>query len=247
MRRMGLDVYVGPLTRYTLGDWLTVVQAAMAAGGVEVRVVRTEPDPEDVITDPVMVTDAVRSWQAGLLSALGSSDAWPDDPQLQYWTDKPDWDGYGGMVLLAAYDEQPDLRPGRRSGLLRRGSSPDSPRTFNDSPAYKRASADPTKYPTLLSGVEWWLPMEDGPTVFEGPRLTGQLTRMGRVNQLLAELQMLAGSLGMDSDDDLERLRRAGPPQSPSDVEGAGRFGVAVFLHLARAAQQARQPLLLDY
>lgn len=243
---MGMDVYVGPLTRYTLGDWLTVVQQTMQAAGREVRIVHAEPEPEDVITDPVAVSDAVRSWQAGLLSALGSPEGWTDEAELPYWTDKPDWDGYGGMILLAAYDEQPEFRPGTRRGLLRRESRADSARAFQDAPAYKRASSNPTKYPTLLSGVEWWLPVEVAPTVFEAPRVTGQPARMGRVDQLVVELTLLAKRLGLD-DDQLGQLRQAGPPDSSTDVEAAGRFGLAVFLELAHAAQLANQPLLLDY
>src|SRR5688500_3108034 len=110
MRGMGLDVYVGPLTRYGLGDWLTAVQQAAQALGKEAWVVRIEPDrdPEDLITDRREVADAVRSWQIGLSDALDTSEVWTDEAELPYWTDKPDWDGYGGMVLLAAYDEQPD-------------------------------------------------------------------------------------------------------------------------------------------
>jgi hypothetical protein len=247
MQGMGLDVYVGPLTRYGLGDWLTAVQQAAQALGMEARVVRTEPDPEDLITDPLEVADAVRSWQIGLSDALGTSEVWPDEAELPYWTDKPDWDGYGGMVLLAAYDEQPDLKPGSRSGLLRRENPADSPREFHDAPAYQRAAANPAKYPTLLAGVEWWLPYEVGPTVFEAPRPTGHPALMGRVNQLLAELELLAASLGVDREEDLVRLRQAGPPELPSDVDSAGRFGLAVFIQLARVAHEAKQPLLLDY
>lgn len=242
---MGLDVYVGPLTRYTLGDWLTVVQQAMRAAGHEARVVRAEPEPDDVITDPAVVSDVVRSWRASLLGALGSPQGWADEADLPYWTDKPDWDGYGGMVLLAAYDERPELRPGNRRGLFRRQNGVDSPRAFLDAPAFKRASADPTKYPTLLSGVEWWLPIEGAPTVFEAPRLTGEPTRMGRVDQLAAELTLLADAIGVE--DELDQLRQAGPPDSLTDVEAAGRFGLAVFIELARTAQLAQQPLLLDY
>jgi len=40
---MGLDVYVGPLSRYTLGDWLTIVQQVMQAQGRTVQIIRTSP------------------------------------------------------------------------------------------------------------------------------------------------------------------------------------------------------------
>ena len=67
------------------------------------------------------------------------------------------------------------------------------------------------------------------------------------MNQLVAELKVLADRLGLDTGEELERLRQAGPPESPADVETAGRFGLAVFLGLAQAAERASQPLLLDY
>src|SRR6266498_1325408 len=127
---MGLDVYVGPLTRYTCGDWLTVVQQAMLAAGHEVQIVRTELDPADAINDPTVVSQVVRTWQKGLLDALGGTDPWADGLDLTYWTDKPDWDGYGGLVLLAAYDEQPELRPGRGAGLFSKRVQGDSAREF---------------------------------------------------------------------------------------------------------------------
>ncbi len=37
---MGLDVYVGPLSRYYGGDWETVIQQAAREGGFEVEVIR---------------------------------------------------------------------------------------------------------------------------------------------------------------------------------------------------------------
>jgi len=37
---MGLDVYVGPLSRYYAGDWETIVQQAGRQQGVEVQVLR---------------------------------------------------------------------------------------------------------------------------------------------------------------------------------------------------------------
>ena len=49
---MGMDVYVGPLTRYLLGEWLTVVQQAGMANGVQVQVLRPQAtgpsDPAEV-------------------------------------------------------------------------------------------------------------------------------------------------------------------------------------------------------
>jgi hypothetical protein len=244
---MGLDVYVGPLTRYTLGEWLTIVQQAGLDAGHQVEIVRAVPEPEDVINDPVEIKNAVSAWQRGLLEAISGGEPWPDDADLPYWTDKLDWDGYGGLVLLAAYDEKPDLRPGRHTGLSLKRARADSARKFGEARAYKQAAKSPSRYPTLLAGVEWWLPITAGPSVFSTQRLTGQPTRMGRIDQLVIELETLADRIGLGHADDLERLRQQGSPSSGDEVDAAGRFGLAVFLALALTAQRERLPLLLDY
>lgn len=248
MPTMGLDVYVGPLTRYTLGEWLTIVQQAGLDAGHQVDIIRANPTPEDVVTDPTEVQAAVAAWQSQLLRAISDDVGWADTADLPYWTDKPDWDGYGGLILLAAYDEQPQLKPESRKRILSRAAPPDVPRSWAESRAVKEAAKAPIRYPTLLSGVEWWLPVSNGPTVFEAARLTGQPTRMGRVDQLVTELQTLATRLDVENDDDLQELRKQGPPPpGAADAESAGRFGLAVFLGLARTASRNCQPLLLDY
>jgi hypothetical protein len=248
MTAMGLDVYVGSLTRYTLGEWLTVVQQAGLDAGIEVQIARAVPGPDDAVTDPSEVRDAVLAWERCLLDSLGDNgDEWPDEADLPYWTDKPDWDGYGGLVLLAAYDEKPELAPGNRKRLLGRGAIADNPRAFGESRAVQAAAKAPVRYPTLLAGVEWWLPLSAGPAVFETARLTGQPTRMGRVDQLVNELRTLATRLGIADEDELRALRQAGPPPGEADANTVGRFGLASFLALALMAEQHRQPLLLDY
>ncbi len=95
-------------------------------------------------------------------------------------------------------------------------------------------------------GAIQWLPLTSGPSVFSAQRVTGQPTLMGRVDQLVVELQALARRAGM-SDEDLSAARMTGPPPSDAYIQAAGRFGLAIFLNLAQTAQRERQPLLLDY
>ena len=136
---------------------------------------------------------------------------------------------------------------GRGAGLFSKRVQGDSAREFSESRAYKEAAKAPGRYPTLLSGVEWWLPLTTGPSVFSAPRVTGQPTLMGRIDQLVTELQTLARQLGLTRDEDRERIRQAGPPSSPDDLHTTGQFGLAVFHSLALTAQRSRQPLVLDY
>jgi len=236
---MGLDLYVGPLTRYHLGDWLTITQQIGAQNGYDVRIVRPDEEEDDVETDPGVVQNAVQEWQQWLGEALGSPVDWRDGPSQPYWTDKPDWDGFGAVLLLAAYDERPDLRPAA-------GAPQDDPRAFADAPAYQAASAEPERYLTLLSGVEWWLPLTEDPLVIEAPRPTGQPTRMGSIDRLVAELRLLDERAGVFAGHDPAELRQ-GPPTDGATVEEVARFGLAVMLDLAERAIEQRQPLLMDY
>lgn len=258
---MGMDVYVGSLRRYFARDWLSVAQQAGAAAGHAVALSRapgtTAPTPDDVAPHPADIEEAVLAWQERLLRQLGRNDPWPEDPASPYWTDRPGWDGYGALVLLAAYDECPELRPAR-AGIFRRAAPPDVPRDHHTAPAVVQASKNPERYPGLLLGAEWWLPLPGAPPLFEAPLPTGQETVFSTVEQLRSELALLAERQGLDAAA-LATLRRAGPRgpanrRHPSEegehgprVETIGRYGLAVLSALAERAEAARQPLVLDY
>ena len=49
---MGLDVYVGSLTRYYAHDWETAVQRLGCEQGIPVVIVRARLQSPDAITDP---------------------------------------------------------------------------------------------------------------------------------------------------------------------------------------------------
>src|SRR5689334_4879324 len=80
---MGLDVYVGPVTRYVAGDWLTIVQQIAQERGAFVAVVRIG-EPHERVTDPVVIDQAVRAWRSGLLEGLGVTQSWNEDPTQDY-------------------------------------------------------------------------------------------------------------------------------------------------------------------
>lgn len=236
--RMGLDLYVGPLTRYHLGNWQTIMQQIGAQNGYDVRIVRAHEE-EETETDPAVVYDAVRDWQQWLGEALGSPAAWLESATQPYWTDKPDWDGFGAVILLAAYDERPDLRPAA-------GSTQDSPREFADAPACQAASEQPQRYFSLLAGVEWWLPLTNDPMVIEAPGPNGQPIRMASIDRLAGELRLLSERTNVFAGRDPKEFR-SDPPDAGAPVEETARFGLAVMLDLVEKALRHRQPLLMDY
>ncbi len=152
-----------------------------------------------------------------------------------YSTDKPDWDGYGAVILLAAYDERPDLAPGTRqpTGLRRKAIAETAPRQFGEAAAYQAARQAAQRYPTLLSGAEWCLPLSTGPAVFRAPMPNGNPITMGRVDNLLTELQALNERTLTLSDADLAAASTVGPPASGTAVAQTAPFGLAALLRLA--------------
>jgi len=67
---MGLDVYVGSLTRYYAGDWELIAQQAARDIGVPLRVVRAQADPSDSIRDPDAIRPVVKQWRDQLSASL---------------------------------------------------------------------------------------------------------------------------------------------------------------------------------
>ncbi|HEV8656456.1 MAG TPA: hypothetical protein VGR85_13190 [Candidatus Limnocylindria bacterium] len=233
---MGLDIYVGTLTRYHAGAWKTIVQQTMGAQGISVRTVRANASP-DAVTDTKVIEKAVREWRGQLAAALKSQTAssvdWTEGMGSPYFTDKPDWDGYGAVVLLAAYHAIGRPVP---SGVNDKWQS---------DPAIAEAKARKA-YRHILE-PEWWLPVADD-LVFVCPTLAGNRVQVGSSVRLRDQLGELNAATLSGSDADLARWRHDGPPDPPSkDLQHAARFGLAILTELSGRAIEHRLPMLLDY
>ena len=123
---MGLDIYAGTLTRYYSHNWKTVVQKWAEENGYTFNRITTDgehADNEEKLS-PSEVQAAVENWRYKILNAISQSDQlytpWPEDNQRPYYTDKPDWDAFGAMLLVAAchtYGELVPLTVGIRIGF----------------------------------------------------------------------------------------------------------------------------------
>ena len=154
---MALDVYVGSLTRYYAGDWESIADekgkrtpprprtgSARAGAG---RAVRASGK------DSERIRKAVLTWRDGMKGALRKHLAepfdWAETTEAPWFTGRPGWDGFGSLVLWAAYAEQP--------GLPRPAALPEE---WDDDPALVRSNADGfrSRYSHLVRNVELWLP-----------------------------------------------------------------------------------------
>jgi hypothetical protein len=221
---VGLDVYVGSLTRYYVEGAADVVERIARHQGLPVS---DGQDAEEVIRA------AVLSWRGGLSRWLGDRLAgpldWDESGPAPCFTDKPGWDGYGGALLLAAHDEHPELPP---PAVV----SADWP----DDPAYQAASAQGagSRYSQLLT-PELWLPCRFGFTV-RTRDITGEEVELGSSVALLDQLELLWARCRLDGQ----------PPGRAADGHSlwvAAGSGLAVLLRLAERSVTHRVPMKLDF
>ena len=209
---MALDVYVGSLTRYYAGDWESIADK---------KGKRTRPTPTGWLgagcarSDPVgkeseRIRKAVLAWRDGMKRALRGTSTepldWAETTEAPWFTGRPGWDGFGSLVLWAAYAEQPGLR---RPAAL--------PEEWDDDPALVRSNADGfrSRYSHLVRNVELWLPCAFDFT-FEGEDVDGRRIIVGSSTTLGRQLgELNAATWKMDGG----RARGAG--QEPAERQHA--------------------------
>lgn len=237
---MGLDIYVGTLSRYYSGDWETIVQQAARKQGVAVQVVRPAR-PADAVSDPEQIRSLVMQWQELLSEALAEHleypVEWDESTSAPYFTDKPSWDCWADLLLWAAYEEHPEMEP------------PGGPvEDWRQDPAYEASNEEDfeSRYPHLLRrNVELWLPC-DFPFVFSTMGLTGKEVTIGSSVQVLAELRELNERTWTASPQLVGQWSRSMTrPNAP--VETGARFAFGILLGLTEKSVEFRLPMKLDY
>ncbi len=185
---MGLDIYVGSFTRYYAHQWETVVQKAGREQGVQVVTMLRQAESPDAIKDPAIINTGVLQWRDLLLQGMRAAGsnvtalAWDEGLETPYFTDKPGWDCFGALLILASHEQA--VVPVFSSRYPKK--LPDS---WQKDSRLQGATAAGGRYSHLL-GCEVWLPV-DLPDPFEGPRPNAQPCRFGssiRLQQQLIEL-----------------------------------------------------------
>lgn len=241
---MGLDIYVGPLTRYYTGNWETILQQATKGSDIPVRIVRPNPPEQGWFArllglfrprGPAAAAKAVLRWRDRLRRELGIAELdWNEYPEAEYATDKPAWDCYGALVLWAAYDELPNAK--RR----------ETANEWDKDPAYLTSRVNPhSRYQHLIADTELWLPVE-----FRVPVRTmairGESIVVGSSVRLLAELRELNSRTWNASDQQTSEWRYDGA-EFDWPLERSARFGFSIFYELTKRSVAARLPMKLDY
>jgi len=222
---MALDVYVGSLTRYYAGDWENV--AERAAGTRHAR-------PGDAAS----MRPTVLAWREALAASLGNTVIivwdWDESAEAPHFTGRPGWDGFGSLVLWAAYAEHPALR------------RPDSlPEEWDDDPALVRSNAEGSRYSHLVRNVELWLPSPFDVT-FEGQDIDRRRIVIGSALTLARQLGELNGATWKASESEVARWARRAPGDE-AGLELKARHAFAILHDLVHRAVEHRLPMKLDY
>jgi hypothetical protein len=234
---MGLDVYVGTFTRYYQRDWLTIVQQAFPGRAQVVRPLDTEAGSEAV--DPETVRQIVAEWSRSLARALNLESLGSEDASKPYFTNKPGWDGFGGLLLWAAYYDQSINPRTRREAVTIENWSEDEALIRYRDPRVK------TQFPQLLLGEEIWLP-NSAAGVFKSVDASGTERMFGNCQKLLDELNLL-NDRTWKADAATRSVWLRDACEHGSQLEVAARFGWSVMHQLASKSVEHSLPIILDY
>ncbi len=239
---MSLDLYAGPLFRYYLGDWENVAQRYAREHGLQY--ISVDPEGETAEPDgklePDTVRAAVNDWREVMTEGLGTNISepldWDESSEAPHFTDRPHWNGYAALMLLAAHEEHPEIDP-----------PVTVPDEWREDDAYVQSTVrdfSTTEYIQILA-AELWLPTRFEFT-FKFIDLTGRHICIGSAPEMLGQLKILNERTYKGQEWDLKSWREELPkPEGPFDV--AARYGMSVFMDLTQRAIDNRLPLRLDY
>ena len=180
---MGLDIYAGTLTRYYSHNWKTVVQQWAEENGYTFNRITPDGEPADDGEElsPAEVQAAVENWRDQILAAIAQPGQepyapWPEDNEKPYYTDKPDWDAFGAMLLVAACHTYGEPVP----------PTVEKNWDFGEHPLISRLASDEERVWSLFRGATWWLPLSDA-FFFQAPLPTDDQAMLDLKQQILAD------------------------------------------------------------
>ncbi len=234
---MALDVYVGSLTRYYSGAWENIAERTAPERRESDRVHPTV----DVVeaNEREAVRTSVLDWCGNLVRASGGRlpvPDWQEADDTPYFTGRSGWDGFGSLMLWAAYAEHPTLR--RPASL---------PEEWDSDAALLRSNGKGigSRFSQLVCNAELWLPSAFE-TTFDCADIAGRRIVIGSAVVLRRQLVDLNGITWRATRGAVAEWARS-PISDQPPLDLSARYGFAVFLDLAERAVEHRLPMKLNY
>lgn len=253
---MGLDIYAGTLVRYYTRNWKTANQKFCEANGFEYRQIRTDNAPRPSVES---VMPAVNNWVKKVIqvlhnSGVESAEAWEENNEKPYYTEKPDWDAFNALLLYAA------------SKILGK----DFPKEFHkNTDIYGHSlmkEMDETKNTrgrSLFGDICYWLPINET-IMFSFPMPTGADANIAATGLLKSELSRI-NELGWNADREtiLSWISTEGYPADASvdknglmqqlnvneiyNTESLAKFAFSILWEAVEFSENERVPIILDF
>ncbi len=261
---MGLDIYAGTLTRYYAQNWKTVTQQWAEENGYSFNRITPGGDGgcegDEEAMSPAEIQECMERWRDNIVGDIsrirqGSCASWQEDNEKPYFTQKPDWDAFGAMLLVAACSVYGEPVPAVIPKNFR----------FTEHPLIVRLAQDEERVWSLVRDTDWWLPLEDsimfGATLPNGSEETVATT--GGLRRELEALNDLAWQA--DEKEILDWSRKEGYPvdgeigsdggfvisddseHTEYDTQSLAKFSFSVFYQALLFSEKNRVPILLDY
>ena len=180
------------------------------------------------------VHDVVNAWRSAINEGLTPHGVkaleWSEADDTEYFTDRPGWEGYGGLLLWAAYAERPNEEPPF-----------EFPQSWSDDPVYQSVMEDEQRmhFVSILLAT-LWLP-SDFDFCFKFAGIVEEEVMIGSCRGLRDQLRELEG----------KPLKWQKPVNSSSDsvvtFEEAAKARLAFFQALAEKAVDNHLPLVLSF
>lgn len=185
---MGLDIYAGTLTRYYCHNWKNSVQQIAEANGQKCEMIDAngnEIKPVEDKAEIMEIHDIINQWIENLAANIDQIVApmprplWDEINERDYFTDKPDWEAYGALIMFLAC-------------LIQNCPLPELVETnwnaFDDPIVKKGENLAPDC--SLISGVTLWLPIPTE-SIFVTNLPTGIEANISTLQLLKRELEEL--------------------------------------------------------
>lgn len=188
---MGLDIYAGTLTRYYSRNWKTKVQQIAEANGQKCIMTDGLGDEIKSIEDKadiMQIRDIMCQWTEYLAASINSiystevplpHHLWNEANERDYFTDKPDWEAFGALLMFLACHIQNSPLPEYVENRW----------CVFDDPILKNSKSHATDY-SLLSDVTMWLPIPNE-SIFVTNLPTGDEVHVSTLLLLKRELEEL--------------------------------------------------------
>jgi hypothetical protein len=234
---VALDVYVGSLVRYYTDDWENVAQRQAREQGM--KYTRITPGGPQRAPTRTQVAPAIDAWCQALNRGLGANLhaplSWSEAPDTPYFTDRPGYPGYSGLMLWAVYADKPHLPVPE---VLPEGGWYEDPVFVA---ALERESG--TRFRQIIQPA-YWLPGNFS-FCFQGPSPVGEESFIGSSTALVEQLELLNRSTFSATSEQLASYLQE-QIEARNEVEHAAKFTLAVFLDLATKAVAHRLPMLIS-